>query len=132
MCICETIICFPFSVPPKISPFSFPENAKDGEKIYATCVVSEGDHPIRLEWWKGQNLIGDNSSPVQENKIRSKVSSSSGLSVHRIGDDALVLQITRITENSSANYSCSAKNIAADVIYSAQLVVHGKLTQQYC
>lgn len=107
------------AVPPKIVPFTFPEGTREGEKIFATCVVSQGDGPMRLQWLKESQVLGDSVDNIK--------SMTAGTSTHRIGEsDALVLQISRVKSQDAANYTCLAKNNAGEVKHTAKLVVHGK------
>ncbi|XP_035702855.1 Down syndrome cell adhesion molecule-like protein Dscam2 isoform X2 [Folsomia candida] len=115
-------------VPPTVVPFSFPREVKEGEKIFVTCVVSQGDAPMRLQWLKNAQVVGDTTaSPRKENKSGVKHPSDlrSDLSIHRIGDsDALVLQITHVKFEHGSNWTCKAKNPFGTQEYTQQLVVH--------
>lgn len=117
-------------MPPTVVPFSFPREVKEGEKIFVTCVVSQGDAPMRLQWLKNAQVVGDTTaSPRKENKSGVKHPSDlrSDLSIHRIGDsDALVLQITHVKFEHGSNWTCKAKNPFGTQEYTQQLVVHGK------
>ncbi|KAL1423866.1 hypothetical protein MTO96_020781 [Rhipicephalus appendiculatus] len=38
--------------PPVVSPFSFPDDLTEGKRAGAACIVSDGDLPITIEWFK--------------------------------------------------------------------------------
>ncbi|ODN00362.1 Down syndrome cell adhesion molecule-like protein Dscam2 [Orchesella cincta] len=102
-------------VPPKLVPFSFPEVTREGERIFVTCVVSDGDPPIKLQWLKDSVPIhagGNSSRPFD-------------MSTHQIGDfDALALQIPHVNSNDTGNYSCNGYNAAGHASHTLQLIVH--------
>lgn len=95
-----------FTVPPKIEPFSFPANIQAGTRVHVTCVVSEGDAPLKIQWLK-------DSSPASD------------VATHQIGDFDLALRIVNATPRHSGNYTCEASNAAARAAHTAVLLVHG-------
>lgn len=99
-------------VPPKIAHFDFgtdPINFEDS--VSATCLISSGDFPIDIEW-----LF--NGYPIN---------AFSGASVYRNGKRNSMLTIDSANAQHAGNYSCVAKNNAASVTYSAELVVNGQI-----
>lgn len=107
-------------VPPKIVPFSFgdePVNVED--TVSATCIISSGDHPVDIEWlFNGYHI-----------------NAFSGISVLKGGKRNSMLTIDSANAQHAGNYTCLAKNQAASVLYSAELIVNGltisKKTQKF-
>ncbi len=109
-----TLFLSTLEVPPKILAFSFPIS-KEGDKVFATCVVSEGDGPIRLLWLKNDQIVGEGNTRSTE------------LITHRIGEsDALVLQINHVKSIHAGNYTCFSEGIGGVAKHTSQLIVHGK------
>ncbi|CAH0767134.1 unnamed protein product [Bemisia tabaci] len=100
-------------VPPKIDPFSFPESVQAGSRVHVTCVVSEGDSPIQLEWLK-------DGHPLDISNGRT----------HKISAFDLALIISNARPEHNGNYTCFAFNEAARTSRSAQLLVHVPPTWQ--
>lgn len=97
-------------VPPKISPFDFgDEPANFEETVSVTCIISLGDQPIDIEW-----LFNDYG-----------ISSYSGITVIKGGKRTSLLTIDNVKAHHAGNYTCKARNHAAAVNYTAQLVVNG-------
>nr|NP_001036479.1 down syndrome cell adhesion molecule 1, isoform AL [Drosophila melanogaster]ABI31030.1 down syndrome cell adhesion molecule 1, isoform AL [Drosophila melanogaster] len=96
-------------VPPKITPFDFgdePTNVEDSVSV--TCLISSGDLPIDIEWFF--NDYG--------------ISSYSGVTVVKGGKRSSVLGIDNVQARHAGKYSCRAKNRAAAVNYTFDLVVN--------
>ncbi|GLG93649.1 Down syndrome cell adhesion molecule-like protein Dscam2 [Gryllus bimaculatus] len=98
-------------VPPKIEPFSFPANIQEGARVHVTCVVSEGDSPLKIEWLKdGRALAAEDAASI---------------STYQIGDYDLALRLVSAAPDHNGNYTCVATNEAASTSYTALLLVHG-------
>ncbi|KAI4491203.1 hypothetical protein M0802_010299 [Mischocyttarus mexicanus] len=95
-------------VPPKIDPFSFPTNPQEGSRVHVTCVVSEGDSPMKITWLK-------DGKPLELKEA----------TTHQIGDFDLALRIQRASTAHNGNYTCVASNEAAKTSRTASLKVHG-------
>ncbi|KRF98107.1 uncharacterized protein Dwil_GK22019, isoform BR [Drosophila willistoni] len=96
-------------VPPKITPFDFgdePANVEDSVSV--TCLISNGDLPIDIEW-----LFNDYG-----------ISSYSGINVVKGGKRNSMLSIDSVQARHAGKYSCRAKNHAAAVIYTTELIVN--------
>ncbi|XP_017467250.1 PREDICTED: Down syndrome cell adhesion molecule-like protein Dscam2 isoform X35 [Rhagoletis zephyria] len=96
-------------VPPKVTPFDFgegPANVEDSVSI--TCLISSGDLPIDIEW-----LFNDYA-----------ISSYSGITVVKGGKRTSMLTIDNVHARHAGRYTCKAKNYAAAVNYTAELVVN--------
>lgn len=99
-------------VPPKITPFNFGEDpANYEETVSISCIISSGDQPIDIEW-----LFNDYP-----------ISSYSGITVMRGGKRTSLLNIDSVKAHHAGNYTCKARNHAAAVNYTAELVVNGRL-----
>lgn len=97
-------------VPPKITPFDFgdePANVEDSVSIM--CLISTGDLPIDIEW-----LFNDYG-----------ISSYSGINVVKGGKRNSMLSIDSVQARHAGKYSCRAKNHAAAVNYTTDLIVNG-------
>lgn len=97
---------------PHIVPFNFGDTAiYSGQTTQVTCLVSEGDTPLVLAWSFEGNFID----------------SQNGFSTTKIGQKASLLLIDSVTEEQAGNYTCTAKNNAGSVSYTAELNVYGIL-----
>lgn len=96
--------------PPKISPFSFPRDIQEGMRATITCSVFHGDQPISVSWLKDGHPI----HPTSDLFSRS------------IDELTSTLVVQHITPKDNGNYTCVARNAAAAVNYTAQLLVLGK------
>jgi len=100
-------------VPPKITPFTFGEDPTNVEdSVSVTCLISSGDLPIDIEW-----LFNDFG-----------ISSYSGMTVLRGGKRTSMLTIDNVHARHAGKYSCRAKNHAAAVNYTTELIVNGTLS----
>lgn len=73
------------------------------------CLISNGDLPIDIEW-----LFNDYG-----------ISSYSGINVMRGGKRNSMLSIDSVQARHAGKYSCRAKNHAAAVNFTAELIVNG-------
>ncbi|KAJ8967482.1 hypothetical protein NQ314_002796 [Rhamnusium bicolor] len=94
---------------PHIVPFSFGDSAVySGQTTQVTCLVSEGDVPLELTWSFEGNYVD----------------SQNGVSTTKVGKKASLLLIDSVTEGQAGNYTCTAKNRAGSVLYTASLNVY--------
>ncbi|XP_021939407.1 Down syndrome cell adhesion molecule-like protein Dscam2 isoform X3 [Zootermopsis nevadensis] len=95
-------------VPPNITPFSFRLDLHLGERVGVQCVVSKGDSPLTIHWLKdGEQLRqGD------------------GLVLRTLDEFTSVLSIGALAPEHGGNYTCVARNTAAQAAYSAPLSVN--------
>ncbi|XP_023212047.1 Down syndrome cell adhesion molecule-like protein Dscam2, partial [Centruroides sculpturatus] len=96
-----------FLVPPKITPFSFPENAEEGMRASVSCSVPVGDPPISILWLKDGLPI---STDVR-------------ISLELIDDFVSTLVFKSLTQEHSGTYTCVASNDAATVNFTVPLSV---------
>lgn len=94
---------------PSIIPFSFGSSPIfAGQATQVTCLVSVGDPPLDITW----SFNGHKDVAVL------------GISTTKTGK-ANMLLIDSTGSHHQGNYTCTAKNPAAVVSYSALLYVHG-------
>ncbi|KAH7969608.1 hypothetical protein HPB52_020248 [Rhipicephalus sanguineus] len=95
--------------PPVVSPFSFPDDLTEGKRAGAACIVSDGDLPITIEWFKdGRPLDAELEA-----------------SVAKANDYTSFLSFTGVLQLHSGNYTCVASNPAASANYTAPMLVQG-------
>ncbi|EGI65995.1 Down syndrome cell adhesion molecule-like protein [Acromyrmex echinatior] len=94
-------------LPPKIDPFSFPDNIQAGARVHVTCAVSEGDSPLKITWLK-------DGRPLKPREA----------TTHQIGEFDLALRIQSASTAHNGNYTCVASNDAAKTSRTASLLVH--------
>lgn len=111
--IFQAFSCVNFAVPPRIDPFRFPANVQAGARVHVTCVVSEGDAPIKITWLK-------DDIPLKE--------SPGEITTHQSDEYDLALKIQSASPLHDGNYTCVASNDAAKVAHTAPLIVHGTRT----
>lgn len=102
----------PFSilVAPQITIFNFGDfPVHSGQVIQVTCLVSEGDLPLTIEWFKNDERIEQYTD----------------ISVVRIGRRSSILSIDSVIHAHAGNYTCKTKNDAGESSYTSQLQVNG-------
>ena len=103
--------CFP--VPPKIS-LSAEQILHLGERTSFTCSVNKGDPPLTVSWLKDGRPL--------DPKHR--------LAVQQVDQFNSMLIIHSLSPEHNGNYSCVARNPAAEVVYTQRLVVNGISKEQ--
>jgi hypothetical protein len=98
-----------FPVLPRIVPFSFETPLFAGQATQVTCLLSEGDLPLEIQWF----FEGE---PLKE---------KAGVSATKIAQRASLLLIDPAGWSHSGNYACLARNAAGSTNYTASLEVHG-------
>ncbi|KAH6936506.1 hypothetical protein HPB50_018450 [Hyalomma asiaticum] len=93
--------------PPVVSPFSFPDDLTEGKRAGAACIVSDGDLPITIEWFK-------DGRPLD---------AALEASVAKANDYTSFLSFTGVLQLHSGNYTCVASNPAASANYTAPMLV---------
>ncbi|KAK7075666.1 hypothetical protein SK128_023683 [Halocaridina rubra] len=96
-------------VEPKILPFSFPLEVQAGELIQASCIVSKGDEPLNIQWYR-DNVPLITSINIMINKVGSKLSN---------------LVLPDVNADHRGIYTCQAFNPVGSSEYSAELNVKG-------
>lgn len=95
---------------PVIIPLVAPPNLREGMRCILTCSVTEGDPPIRIEFYKDGRLLH----------------SDDDIRIDRNNDFSTTLYISSVSYRHSANYTCKASNLAASTSYSVNMIVNGK------
>ncbi|XP_029043947.1 Down syndrome cell adhesion molecule-like protein Dscam2 isoform X5 [Osmia bicornis bicornis] len=96
-------------VPPKISPFTTDRDIHLGERTTLTCSVTRGDLPLTISWLKDGRAMGP----------------SERVTVTNMDQYNSILMIESLSPDHNGNYSCVARNLAAEVSHTQRLVVHG-------
>ncbi|XP_024945332.1 Down syndrome cell adhesion molecule-like protein Dscam2 isoform X13 [Cephus cinctus] len=96
------------SVPPKISPFTADRDLHLGERTTLTCSVTRGDLPLSISWLKDGRSMGP----------------SERVTVTNVDQFNSILMIESLSPDHNGNYSCVARNLAAEVSHTQRLVVH--------
>lgn len=107
---------WPDAVPPKIEPFSVPEEQllRQGTRTRLLCGVSQGDKPLDFSWTKDDRQLSV-SAPLPAVTIRD------------LDADSSVLTFTNLTAVHSGRYQCIVRNTAGVTRSSARLYVQGKV-----
>ncbi|XP_014603229.1 PREDICTED: Down syndrome cell adhesion molecule-like protein Dscam2 isoform X7 [Polistes canadensis] len=95
-------------VPPKISPFRTDLDFHLGERTTLTCSVTKGDQPLSISWLKDGRSLGP----------------SERVTVTNVDQYNSILMIESLSPDHNGNYSCVARNLAAEVSHTQQLMVH--------
>ncbi|XP_015430998.1 PREDICTED: Down syndrome cell adhesion molecule-like protein Dscam2 [Dufourea novaeangliae] len=95
-------------VPPKISPFTTDRDFQLAERTTLTCSVTRGDLPLSISWLKDGRSMGP----------------SERVSVTNVDQYNSILMIESLSPDHNGNYSCVARNLAAEVSHTQRLVVH--------
>ncbi|MPC61407.1 Down syndrome cell adhesion molecule-like protein Dscam2 [Portunus trituberculatus] len=99
---------FGSTVPPSLAPLTFPKGTRAGMQIRATCLVQEGDQPVRYAWTKDARPL-DARLGVRTSQLDAFTS---------------ILVIERAAAEHSGNYTCTASNAAAASATTARLTVN--------
>lgn len=104
------IFSFAFLVGPQITLFDFGEfPVHTGQSVQVQCFVAEGDLPITIEWFL-------NHTPLKNYPEVSTIS---------VGKRSSILSIDSVSYDLAGNYTCFAKNKAAETSFTAELQVNG-------
>ncbi|CAB3223434.1 unnamed protein product [Arctia plantaginis] len=93
---------------PRIVPFSFETPLYAGQASQVTCLVSEGDQPLDIQWFF-------EGKPLRE---------KAGVTATKIAQRASLLLIDPAGWSHSGSYACIARNAAGISNYTASLEVH--------
>jgi len=104
-------LIFPLAVPPSIEPFAFQEGLAEGMRTRTVCGVSRGDPPLKLIWLKDGDPLPD----------------LLGANVTMLDQYSSLLSIPSLSATHSGEYTCVAKNPAAEIKYTALLQVKGSV-----
>lgn len=77
--------------------------------MQVTCLVSEGDLPITIDWSSNGKILKD----------------SPEVSTGKLGKRSSFLTIESVSYANAGNYSCNARNAAGISVYTAELQVNG-------
>lgn len=102
---------FLLAVPPIIEPFAFQDGLAEGMRTRTVCGVSRGDAPLKLIWLK-------DGEPLPE---------LLGANITMLDQYSSLLSIPSLSATHSGEYTCVAKNPAAEIKYTALLQVKGSV-----
>lgn len=118
------------AVPPTIAPFSFKKDLSEGLRAQVTCMVEKGDPPFTIIWSKDGEPIftpGTAAAVAVVNDPRHHPQTPPGLRVTNIDAHSTAIVIERVTAAHTGNYTCLARNSVAEVLWTAELIVRGKV-----
>ncbi|XP_063239602.1 LOW QUALITY PROTEIN: cell adhesion molecule Dscam2-like [Bacillus rossius redtenbacheri] len=95
-------------VPPKLSPFTSDRAQHVGERASLTCSVTRGDVPLTISWLK-------DGRPLEQSRR---------VSISQVDPFNSILLIESLSPDHNGNYSCVARNLAAEVSRSQLLTVN--------
>ncbi|KAK9303509.1 hypothetical protein QLX08_004819 [Tetragonisca angustula] len=113
-------------VPPTIAPFSFNKDLSEGVRAQVTCMVEKGDPPFTIVWSKdGESIAGSNTPGFGNTAITGPRHTQipAGLRVTNIDAHSSTIVIERVSAAHSGNYTCLARNLVAEVLWTAELIV---------
>lgn len=129
-----------FSVPPKITPFSFARDLNVGDRTSIQCVVVTGDLPLTFTWLKDNvpidevsetSLTGLEGSPKSglADQPRSRDQGPiKAINIRQYDAFNSALSISTIAPAHNGTYTCRVANGADTVAHSALLHVNGNET----
>ena len=94
---------------PEIVPVSFPESVEAGTPLQVTCLVTGGDEPLTLQWYK-DNVPLHSTSDILINQLTSRASN---------------VLISSADSHHTGLYTCQAFNPVASVEWKANLTIKG-------
>lgn len=119
------------AVPPTIAPFSFNKDLSEGVRAQVTCMVEKGDPPFTIAWSKdGEAIAGPSPAAGFGNTGITgprHTQTPAGLRVTNIDAHSSTIVIERVSAAHSGNYTCMARNSVAEVLWTAELIVRGKV-----
>ncbi|KAI4491232.1 hypothetical protein M0802_010328 [Mischocyttarus mexicanus] len=129
-CLFFSFVC---AVPPTIAPFSFNKDLSEGVRAQVTCMIEKGDPPFTIIWSKDGEPIGSSGTAAFGNTGITGTTRHSqipaGLRVTSIDVHSSSIVIDRVTAEHTGNYTCLARNSVAEVVWTAELVVRGKVPE---
>lgn len=94
---------------PKILPFEFPSEVKEGQLLQVSCTVTTGDDPVTLQWYKDEMPL----------------TSSSKFMISNVDSKMNFLILRDVGSEHTGTYTCVAFNPVGQQRSSAQLWVNG-------
>ena len=85
-----------------------------------SCLVSRGDPPIAIQWFKNGQRLTQSSAAEQD------------IVIQDIDEYASFLAIASLSVRHAGNYTCLASNGAAQDAKTARMTVNGMLNGQQC
>lgn len=99
-------------------------------------MVEKGDPPFTIAWSKdGEPIAGPSSAGYGNTGINGingprHTQTPAGLRVTNIDAHSSTIVIERVSAAHTGNYTCLARNSVAEVLWTAELIVRGKVDHQ--
>jgi hypothetical protein len=97
--------------PPSIYPFSIESGVRLGERLGLQCLVTKGDTPLKIVWFKDEDEVLNLELPA--------------LMVRKLGEFSSTLLIEQLSMEHGGRYTCKASNRASEATHSVVLAVNG-------
>ncbi|KAE8741842.1 hypothetical protein FOCC_FOCC012628, partial [Frankliniella occidentalis] len=114
------------TMPPKITPITFPRDLNVGDRTSVQCVVVSGDLPLSFAWLKDGHPVGGaghHHHPAAGAAGAGATAVPGDVSVRQNDDFSSALSIGAVALEHSGNYTCRVSNQAAVVSLTALLQV---------
>ena len=97
-------------MPPVLAPLAFTHGTRAGMRAQASCVIQEGDPPLKMRW---------------EKDGKSLESQKNGIWISQLDPSSSILVIKKASARHSGNYTCSVTNPAKTTSTTTELIVRG-------
>lgn len=105
------------SEPPSIFPFYIERGVELGKRIGIQCLVTKGDAPIKIIWFKDDISLSSLHLPT--------------LTITSVGEFSSSLLIESVAVEHGGRYRCEAHNAAAVATHDIQLSVNGTINAHF-
>lgn len=96
-------------------------------------MVEKGDPPFAIAWSKdGEPIAGPGQAGFGNSGLNGPrhTQTPAGLRVTNIDAHSSTIVIERVSEAHTGNYTCLARNSVAEVLWTAELIVRGKVDRE--
>lgn len=97
--------------PPLIQPLAIPNEIVAGQRFKIGCGLSSGSAPVEFKWYKNDKLL----------------SSTDGIQIRTVVEDASDLIIKQIGSNDAGRYKCVVQNDAGSDASEVQVRIKGNI-----
>jgi hypothetical protein len=126
-------------VPPVVEPFTFAKSLHRGQRYNIMCMVTRGDLPVSIRWFKDGQPIESAGSVAQAaaedqqlfqlqlNQAQELLASQNyGLAIKQLDPYSSTLTFASLQSRHRGLYSCEAVNEVGRANQSSSLVIHGE------